>query len=134
MAVNPPLGLYVFAGGAVGATTRAALETLLPDPTAAIPLTTLAINLSGSFALGLLLRSLALRGPDHGQRRALRLGLGTGVLGGYTTFSTFAVQGVGLAGQGHLLVAASYVVVSAAGGFAAAWAGTALAQKLAPNP
>lgn len=134
MAVNPPPGLVVFVGGAIGATTRAALEWLVPDPAAAIPITTLAINLSGSFALGLLLRSLALRGPDHGQRRALRLGLGTGVLGGYTTFSTFAVQGVSLAEQGHLLVAASYLALSVAGGFAAAWAGTALAKKMARQP
>jgi fluoride ion exporter CrcB/FEX len=53
---------------------------------------TLLINLTGSFILGCLLEYLATTGEDVGARRIWRLGLGTGTIGGYTTYSTFILE------------------------------------------
>ncbi len=126
-----PPGLWVFAGGCVGTLARAALSVAVPDPSAGVPTTTLAINLTGAFVLGWLLRTLALTGSDRGTRRVVRLGVGTGVIGGYTTFSTFDVQSVTLLSRDHVLISLLYLVISLVGGFAAAWAGTALARHTA---
>lgn len=125
-------GVWVFLGGCVGTLIRASLGVLVPDSTTGVPLTTLTINLTGAFCLGWLLRTLALSGPDEGHRKMLRLGLGTGVLGGYTTFSTFDVQSLQLM-RGHLAYAVIYLAVSLIGGFLAAWAGTHLAIRTRPR-
>lgn len=124
--MRPHPGSWVFAGGCLGTSIRATLGHLFPDPNSAIPLTTLVINLTGAFALGWLLRTLALHGPDQGRLRVLRLGLGTGLLGGYTTFSAFDVQSLELARQ-HIGYAAAYLALTMCGGFIAAWTGTRLA-------
>lgn len=129
-AAGIPPGLWVFAGGFLGALTRAALSAAVPDSTTGIPTTTLAINLSGALILGWLLRTLALTGGDRGWHRAVRLGAGTGVLGGYTTFSTFDVQSVELAWHDHLAVFVLYLAVSLVGGFLAAWLGTHVATLI----
>ena len=126
-----PPGLWVFAGGCVGALTRAVLSAALPDSATGVPSTTLAINLSGALVLGWLLRTLALTGGDRTWHRVVRLGVGTGVIGGYTTFSTFDIQSVQLARHDHLLAFVLYLLASLAGGFLAAWAGTALARSTA---
>ena len=90
-------------------------------------LATAFINVSGSFAIGIVLE-LA------GERGALgplgRLFLATGVLGGYTTFSTFSYEAFALAAQGRLVVAAAYVLGSVALGIAGAIAGIAAARAL----
>ena len=83
--------LLVFVGGAIGTTVRYLLSAAVPT-VAGIPLITLVINVTGAFVLGWLLEALALRGPDAGPRRDLRLFAGTGILGGYTTYSSFAVD------------------------------------------
>ena len=111
----------VAAGGVLGAMTRYGLGLLIPAP-GAWPLPTLVINLSGALALGALLEGLSRRGPDVGSRRVLRLALGTGFLGAYTTYSTLAVDAV------HLLTtdapsAVGYLVASLLGGAAATTAG-----------
>jgi CrcB protein len=87
----------------VGTALRALAEAALP--TAGFPVATLGVNVLGSFLLGLLLETLRHRGPDTGGRRLLRLGLGTGLLGGFTTYSTLAVETVTLPpplGAGYL--------------------------------
>ena len=119
-----PLGLWVFAGGCLGTAIRALLSARFPDTLTSMPVTTLTINVTGAFVLAWLLRSLALRGPDEGIRRILRLGVGTGVLGGYTTFSTFDVQSLELAKNHHPAAAAGYLGLSLAAGILAALAGT----------
>jgi CrcB protein len=86
----------VAAGGAVGTGLRYGLALIMP-PVHGIPLAILTVNVVGALLLGLLLESLAELGPDHGLSRRLRLGVGTGVLGGFTTYSTLAVDGVTLA-------------------------------------
>ncbi|OMH31588.1 CrcB family protein [Tersicoccus sp. Bi-70] len=118
--------LLVALGGMVGTGVREALALTFPAPPHGFPLTIFGINVVGAFVLGWLLEFLARRGPDEGGRRAARLGIGTGVLGGFTTYSALAVDTAQLAGTATgtaLLYAAGSVVV----GTAAAWAGIATA-------
>ncbi len=116
------LGL-VFLGGTFGTALRAALEGVAPASAHAIPWATLVINVVGSFALGLLLEVLVRTGIDSGWRRSVRLGLGTGVLGGFTTYSTFAVETVErLTLEAHL-IGLAYAAISVVLGVAAAAVG-----------
>ena len=87
--------------------------------------TVAAINLAGSFALGLI---VSLGG--HLSQEA-RDGLGVGFLGGFTTFSTFTVQTVLEADGGRTDLAALYFAVTIAGGIAAAVGGYVLGRALA---
>ena len=82
------------------------------------PLGTLLVNASGSFALGLLAGS--------GVSPPVVTALGTGGLGAYTTFSSFARDAVALVEEGRTGWAAAYVAGTAAGTVAAAWAGLLL--------
>ncbi|BCW11488.1 hypothetical protein NtRootA4_25530 [Arthrobacter sp. NtRootA4] len=112
----------VAAGGVLGAVTRYGLGMVIPAP-GAWPLPTLIINLSGALALGALLEGLSRRGPDVGNRRVLRLALGTGFLGAYTTYSTLAVDAVHLLNADAVSAAAGYLTASLLGGAAATTAG-----------
>lgn len=78
-------------GGALGAVARYALSLALPVGDG-IPVATLTANLAGAFLLGLITFWLAGRGTDTGGRRNARLFFGTGVLGGFTTYSLLAVE------------------------------------------
>lgn len=113
----------IMLGGALGTAARASLEALFPPAAAAVPWTTLAINVLGSFVLGGLVEALSAAGPDRGARRALRLTLGTGVLGGFTTYSTFMVETADRLRDGHVLVALAYLVGSVVAGLVAAASG-----------
>ena len=73
---------------------------------------TIAVNLLGAFLLGLLLAGLARRGPDTGRRLTLRLLLGTGVLGGFTTYSTFSLDTVALVEGGRWADVLLYTAVT----------------------
>lgn len=114
----------VACGGAVGALVRSALDGTGP-PSSAFPWVTLLVNVSGAGLLALLLVLLEERAPAN---RALRPLLGTGVLGGYTTFSTFAVETVALLRVGETGDAFAYVVASVIGALLAAAAGVVLAR------
>lgn len=101
----------VFAGGSVGSLIRISLSKL-QAPDASWPWMTLLINLTGSFILGCLLEYLATTGEDVGARRIWRLGLGTGVIGGYTTYSTFILE-TDTRITGHAVaLALGYLVIS----------------------
>jgi CrcB protein len=110
--------LLVAAGGMLGALSRYGFGMALPAPNA-WPLPTLLINLSGALALGCLLEALARSGPDAGLRRIARLGVGSGFLGAYTTYSTLALDSVHLFGAGRGMDAMWYLVASLLGGVAA---------------
>lgn len=116
-------------GGACGTAVRAALEGAFPPAPGAVPWTTLAINVAGSFLLGLLLETLSAAGPDHGARRAVRLALGTGVLGGFTTYSTFMIETADRLREGHQVVAVAYLLGTVLVGLASAYAGIATASR-----
>src|SRR5262249_46350210 len=89
------------------------------------PWATFAVNVSGSFALGMVMALLFERFPPT---RYVRPFTATGFLGGYTTYSTFAVETDLLIKNGHAHVAAAYVVASIAVGCAAVWAGLWVAR------
>lgn len=112
----------VAAGGVVGALARYGVARGLPTASGHFPWSTFLVNVTGSLLLAVLLTSIVERLPRGRLARPL---LGTGVIGAYTTFSTFAVDAVLLVRDGHAGTAALYVVVTLAGGLAAATAGVA---------
>ncbi|MDO3646294.1 fluoride efflux transporter FluC [Nocardia mangyaensis] len=79
-------------GGLLGTSARHGLGVALPETAGQWPFTTFAINVAGAFLLGGLLEALARSGQDSGWRLRVRLGVGTGVLGAFTTYSTLAVD------------------------------------------
>ena len=117
-------------GGLVGTGIRYGAESAFPAGSGSFPFTTLVINLTGAFILGMLLERLALSGPDQGWRRRIRLCIGTGVLGSYTTYSSFALETVELLRADRMVAAAVYMTVSVVIGTLAAGAGIVLAQRL----
>jgi fluoride exporter len=121
------VGLVV-AGGMLGTTGRWAVQQIVGDPPDVWSWSTLTVNLVGAFLLGALLTGLARTGDDDGWRRAVRLGVGTGVLGGFTTYSTFAAQVDRLVGIGQVWTGLAYAAVTVLGGLGAAAAGSAAAR------
>lgn len=118
----------VAAGGCAGTLVRAALERAWPASPGHLPVTTLALNVVGALALGLLLGALG-----EGRPR-LRLALGTGVLGGLTTHSTFILESHRLltpgGDGGHPVLGTAYLVGSMVAGLVAAGLGLRLAGRL----
>lgn len=125
---DPRLLLLVGAGGTAGTLLRWAVSGVVPA-VGALPAATLAVNVAGSFVLGFLLEELVRRGPETPAGRRWRLGLGTGVCGGLTTFSSFAVELDRLLAGGAAGTALAYAALSLAGGLLAVVAGTALAAR-----
>lgn len=102
--------LIVFAGGGIGAALRHGFNLMFARWLGtAFPYATLWENVTGSLVMGLLAATFAFRSeiPQH-----LRLFLTTGILGGYTTFSTFSLDTALLYERGELGLAALYVVLS----------------------
>lgn len=120
-------------GGAIGTIMRFSIESALPPAANGWPTATFLINISGAFVLAVLLESLSLHGPDDGWRRRIRLGVGTGVLGGYTTYSSFMVETALLGGNGQYLISFGYAAMSVVLGLVAAWAGIATVAALHPQ-
>ena len=87
----------IAAGGALGALARLGLGTLIPHGTGELPVATLLVNASGCLLIGVLMALIAGLWPDQ---VLLRPFLGVGVLGGYTTFSTYVVDATQLV-QAH---------------------------------
>lgn len=118
----------VSAGGTVGAAAREALVLAVPS-TGWFDSVIFCVNVSGALALGLLLESLLRLGPEDDRRRRVRLLVGTGVLGGYTTYSTLAVETARLAADADLGGAAVYSLATVLVGALATWTGIALAAR-----
>lgn len=119
----------VTAGGAVGTGVREALSLLIPNG-GAFPATIFVINVTGAFALGVVLETLLHLGPDEGHRRALRLLIGTGFMGGYTTYSTLAVGVSQAFVSGHAWSGGLYGVLSVVAGAVAAFLGVAVGAEI----
>lgn len=119
--------LLVTAGGAVGSALRYGIGRVMgPTADAAFPWHTFLINVTGSFAIGLLLVAAARLGWPGWWRPLLAVG----VLGGYTTFSTFALESVELMLRGSYVTAAAYSLGSLTLGLAAAAAGIFLGRAV----
>ena len=125
----PGLQLTVLFGGCFGTLARYEIENWLPAPADSLPYGTLLINLLGAFLLGALLESLARRGADKGRRQLIRLGVGTGFMGAFTTYSTLAVEVSLLANHGHELSGLLYAALSVVGGLVCCAAGIHLAES-----
>ncbi|MDH3251068.1 MAG: fluoride efflux transporter CrcB [Acidimicrobiia bacterium] len=114
--------LFVAIGGAIGAVGRYLLST--PINERAAPWGTILVNLIGSALLGFLIGWFSDRSADP----AIQIGLLTGVLGGFTTFSTFSAETMLLLDGGRWRPAILNVVVSVVFGIAAAAVGYSLAR------
>ncbi|MFZ4896524.1 fluoride efflux transporter FluC [Plantibacter sp. Mn2098] len=119
----------VAAGGTIGTAAREALSLAIP-PVSGIPVAILSINVAGAFTLGVLLEALARRGPDAGTRRTLRLFLGTGFLGGFTTYSALAADTAVLLVNGDTGTGVLYALATVLLGAAASTAGIAAGTEL----
>lgn len=113
--------LAVAAGGAVGAMARYAVYVLAGQLLGtAFPFGTLIVNIVGSFVMGVLVEGMALAwtvGPH------LRLFLAVGILGAFTTFSTFSMDVAVLYERGQMVPAATYILVSVVCSIGALFAG-----------
>lgn len=121
------LGL-VGVGGAIGTGMREALSLLFP-PVGGVSLTIAAVNVVGAFVLGFLLESLLRRGDDSGRRRELRLFAGTGILGGFTTYSALAADTAVLLADSRPVLAVAYALGTVVVGFGATLLGLGLAAR-----
>src|SRR5512143_266344 len=122
------LFLLVFVGGGIGSVCRYALATRLqksfPGP---FPLGTFTVNALGCLAIGLV---AALGFERAALSPEARVFLMVGVLGGFTTFSSFAYETLGLVSIGDAVRAVLYVASSVASGLFGAWLGRALGRAL----
>ena len=118
--------ISILIGGAAGALARAAVAEALPHAPGTWPWATLSVNLVGALLLAWLVTRLdELVAPT----RYWRFLLGTGLCGALTTFSTFQVETIGLARDGHAATAVGYGMTSLAAGMAVAVAGTVVARR-----
>lgn len=111
-------------GGALGALARYGLGLALPTPAihGGFPWDYWIINISGSYIIGLI---MALTLEFNRLSAEVRLLLGTGLMGGYTTFSTFILGVYQLLVSHHDLTATAYALFSTAAALMAAWLGLA---------
>jgi CrcB protein len=114
-------------GGALGSAARWALGTALPHEPGQIPLATLLENVTGAAALGVLMVLLTELLPP---RRYTRPFWGVGVLGGYTTFSTYMLDTQALLLAGRSATAAVYLFGTLVLGLAATWAGITVTRSV----
>lgn len=117
----------VAAGGALGAAARHGASLLWPVPAGAFPWSTLGVNALGSGLIGVLMVLVAERGAGHPLARPF---LGTGVLGGFTTFSAYAADVAGLLVRGGTAVALGYAAATLAAALGAVWAAAATTRRL----
>ncbi|MGI8761386.1 MAG: fluoride efflux transporter FluC [Jatrophihabitantaceae bacterium] len=119
--------LAVAAGGVVGAEARYGLGELIPHTARQFPWSTVVINVSGCAVIGILMVVLLELTSSH---RLLRPLLGVGVLGGYTTFSSFTVDTERLVREHEPLLAFAYVALTVFACVLAVTAGTIATQAI----
>ncbi|MBD8064970.1 fluoride efflux transporter CrcB [Devosia sp. PTR5] len=120
--------VLVFLGAGLGGALRHGTNVLTARMWGLnFPFGTLTVNLVGSFAMAVLMELFAARA---GLPQSTRLFLTTGVLGGFTTFSTFTLDAMGMIERQEWLMAIFYLTLSVAGGIAAFIAGVALTRML----
>ena len=123
-----PIIVAVAVGGALGAAARYSVDRLIELRVFAIfPWSTLTINVTGCFLAGLVVASLVDR--QH-LPPWLRAGLVVGVLGGYTTFSTYAQEALDLLEEAHVGLAFAYSAGSVVAGLTAVLFGTLVGRAI----
>jgi CrcB protein len=127
LSTDAPVLAVIAAGGAIGATVRYAIALAWPAGAGGFPAAILAINILGCALIGVL---MVLITDVWSSQRLLRPFLGTGVLGGFTTFSTYAVDIQRLAAGAHLDIALLYLAVTPIGALLAVWAAATATRRL----
>lgn len=123
----------VAAGGALGSVLRYAVTIAVTQRAGpGFPWATLLINVVGSFAIGAIAELALTRA--FGVSPQVRLFAAVGVLGGFTTFSTFSLDFVGLVGERAFVPALAYATGSVVLGIAAAYAGMVIARSVIALP
>ncbi|MBL7489923.1 CrcB family protein [Frankia sp. AgB1.9] len=117
----------IAAGGVIGACARYGASLAWPSPAGAFPWTTLAVNAVGCAAIGLLMVVIAEERVVHPLARPF---LGTGALGGFTTFSTYAVDAERLVDGGRPGLALGYLALTVALALGAVWASAVATRRL----
>ncbi len=125
--IEPSVLAAIALGGALGAPARYGVAQLIHAAPGTFPWATFWTNITGSFALGLVLALLLERFPPT---RYLRPFVATGFLGAYTTYSTFAVETDLLIKDGHAVIGIVYTGASLLTGFLAVWLGISAASVL----
>ena len=121
--------LYVILGAAVGAPLRFLTDRAVQARHETVfPWGTFSVNVVGSLILGLIVGGIAQAGVPH----ALLLPLGVGFCGGFTTYSTFSYEALGLRESGARFYAIAYVVISVAAALGAAFTGVGIAKAIWP--
>jgi CrcB protein len=115
-------------GGMLGASGRYAVELAWPHDAGSLPWDTLVVNASGCLLIGALMVYVVDVSAGALRRRLVRPFLGVGVLGGYTTFSTYSVQSRTLVADGRPLLAFAYLAGSLAAALMAVVVGMAIAR------
>lgn len=117
----------IAAGGATGAAARYLAGEVWPTPAGAFPLTTMGVNLLGCALIGVL---MVLSADGVSRQRLVRPFLGTGVLGGFTTFSSYTVDLQRLVATGHSGTAILYLTATPIGALLAVWGTVAMSRLL----
>jgi len=117
----------IAAGGATGALARYGVGLALPHDQGAFPLGTFLVNVVGCLLIGALIVAVTEWRPTHPLVRPFVV---TGFLGGFTTFSTYAVDAEQLLGTGRVGVAAAYLAGTLAAAVLATWLGIRLARAV----
>lgn len=119
--------ILVMSGGAIGAAMRFGLSRALPAGAGGWPWATFAANILGGLAMGVL-AAWVLRGDYSAE--PLRLFVGVGVLGGFTTFSAFSLEMAEMVQRGQVGLAAGYALASVLLALGALFAGLMLAKAI----
>ncbi len=122
-----PVLAVVALGGAVGACARHAASQLWPTPDGAFPWTTLLVNVAGCALIGVFMVVISDVWAAH---RLVRPFFGTGVLGGFTTFSTYAVGVQRLVAHGRPETGVGYLAVTLLAALAAVWTAAWLTRRV----
>ena len=125
--MQPGIILAVAIGGAVGSLLRYFVASAIQQPTMNFPWGIFVVNITGGFIMGVIVELSALKLQISPEVRAF---LTIGILGGYTTFSTFSLDSALLIQRGAYVAAAGYIVGSTVLSIAALFAGLALVRAL----
>lgn len=117
----------ISAGGATGAAGRYLIGATWPTPAGSFPVGTLIINILGCALIGVL---MVLITQVWSRQRLIRPFLGTGVLGGFTTFSTYTVDVQRLVAGAHTVTALLYLALTPIGALLAVWVTASATRRL----